>query len=132
VLLSSHQLYQVQRVCHSIGILSQGKMVVQGDIEALGRQAIGGGRYIIEVETATPAAALVDVIKKVKGVVGVNVHENKLTISTENDSRGEIAKIVVQSDIPLVQIKVQEFSLDDIYMKYFKESQGKADVSHST
>ena len=125
VLLSSHQLYQVQRVCHSIGILSRGKMVIQGPIETLGREAIAGGRYVIEVETAAPAAGLVDVIKGVKGVLNVVTQGNKMSITTETDLRGEIAKIVVQSNIPLVQIKAQEFSLDDIYMKYFKEGQDK-------
>jgi ABC-2 type transport system ATP-binding protein len=129
VLLSSHQLYQVQRVCHSIGILSRGKMVIQGPIETLGREAIAGGRFIIEVETATPPSALVETIRGIKGVIGVEVHGNKMSVTTEQDLRGEIAKIVVQSNIPLVQIKAQEFSLDDIYMKYFKESQAKIDVS---
>jgi ABC-2 type transport system ATP-binding protein len=123
VLLSSHQLYQVQRVCQSIGILSKGKMVIQGPIDTLRREAIAGGRYIIEVETAAPATSLVDVLKGIKGVVGVEVKDNKMSITTETDVRGEIAKIIVQSNIPLVQIKAQEFSLDDVYMKYFKESQ---------
>jgi ABC-2 type transport system ATP-binding protein len=123
VLLSSHQLYQVQRVCQSIGILSKGKMVIQGPIDTLRREAIAGGRYIIEVETAAPATSLVDVLKGIKGVVGVEVKDNKMSITTETDVRGEIAKIIVQSNIPLVQIKAREFSLDDVYMKYFKESQ---------
>jgi ABC-2 type transport system ATP-binding protein len=123
VLLSSHQLYQVQRVCQSIGILSKGKMVIQGPIDTLRREAIAGGRYIIEVETTAPATSLVDVLKGIKGVVGVEVKDNKMSITTETDVRGEIAKIIVQSNIPLVQIKAQEFSLDDVYMKYFKESQ---------
>ena len=123
VMLSSHQLYQVQRVCQSIGILSKGKMVIQGPIDSLGREAIGGGRYIIEVETAAPSAALVDVIKGLKGVVNVDASGNNMSITTDTDLRGDIAKIVVQSNVPLVQIKVKEFSLDDVYMKYFKESQ---------
>jgi ABC-2 type transport system ATP-binding protein len=42
VLLSSHQLYQVQRVCHSVGILSKGKMVIEGSIDELGREAMSG------------------------------------------------------------------------------------------
>jgi hypothetical protein len=29
----------------------------------------------------------------------------------------------VQRDFPLVSISVQKFSLDDIYMKYFREEQ---------
>jgi len=121
VLLSSHQLYQVQRVCHSVGIVSKGKMVIEGSIDKLGRDALAGGRYIIEVETAQPSAELIDILKKIKGVIGVEAGDNILRVSTDSDLRAEIAKVVVQSGAPLVQMKVQEFSLDDIYMKYFKE-----------
>jgi ABC-2 type transport system ATP-binding protein len=123
VLLSSHQLYQVQRVCQSIGILSRGKMVIEGSIDKLGREALAGGRYIIEIETAEPKAELADIIKKVPGVEKVEVNGNVLKISTNSDLRSQIAKAVVDSNALLVQMKLHEFSLDDIYMKYFKESQ---------
>ena len=121
VVLSSHQLYQVQKVCHSVGILSKGKLVTEGSLDELGRDALTGGRYIIEVETAQPSPQLVDIVKKIKGVVKAEAKDMIVTISTESDLRAEIAKAVVQSNIPLVQMKVQQFSLDDIYMKYFKE-----------
>jgi len=121
VLLSSHQLYQVQRVCHNIGILSKGRMVIEGSIAELGRQALAGGRYLIEVETAEPKAGLIDVIKKIKGVEKVETEGNFIKISTDSDLRSQISKAVVDSNAPLVQMKVHEFSLDDIYMKYFKE-----------
>ena len=121
VVLSSHQLYQVQRVCHSIGILSKGKMVIEGDIDKLGREALAGGRYRIEVETAQPGPQLVDVIKKIKGVLTVEAEKNTLIVSTESDLRAEISKAVVENDVPLIQVKIQEFSLDEIYMKYFRE-----------
>ena len=122
VVLSSHQLYQVQRVCHSIGILSKGKIVIEGTIDQLGREALAGGRYRIEVETVSPDATLVAVIRKINGVRDVNVQENMLLINTDADLRAIISKAVVQHDFPLIQMKVQQFSLDDIYMKYFKES----------
>jgi ABC-2 type transport system ATP-binding protein len=121
VVLSSHQLYQVQRVCHSIGILSKGKMVIQGSIDRLGREALAGGRYQIEVETVEPGPELLKAMRGIKGVLGVQSEGNSLTISTDADLRAEISKAVVQNDFPLIQMKIQEFSLDDIYMKYFKE-----------
>jgi ABC-2 type transport system ATP-binding protein len=121
VVLSSHQLYQVQRVCHSIGILSKGKMVIEGSIDELGREALAGGRYIIEVETVQPTPQLVDAIKGIKGVIKVEAKDNVLQIGTASDLRAAISKAVVQNDFPLIQMKVQEFSLDDIYMKYFRE-----------
>jgi len=121
VVLSSHQLYQVQRVCHSIGILSKGKMVIEGSIDKLGRDALAGGRYMVEVETAQPTPQLIDAIKGIKGVTKVEAKNDILLISTDSDLRAEISKAVVQNNFPLIQMKVQEFSLDDIYMKYFRE-----------
>ncbi len=121
VVLSSHQLYQVQMVCHSIGILSKGKMVIEGSIDELGREALAGGRYIIEVETVQPTPQLINAIKGIKGVKKVEAKDNILQIGTASDLRAAISKAVVQNDFPLIQMKVQEFSLDDIYMKYFRE-----------
>ena len=121
VVLSSHQLYQVQQVCHSVGILSKGKMVVEGSLDDLGREALAGGRYRIEVETTQPTPKLTDIINKVPGVRKVEAKGNLLLINADSDLRAEIAKVVVQNDVPLIQMKIQEFSLDDIYMKYFHE-----------
>ncbi|HUV75686.1 MAG TPA: ABC transporter ATP-binding protein [Dehalococcoidales bacterium] len=121
VVLSSHQLYQVQRVCHNIGILSKGKMVIEGSIDELGREALAGGHYMIEVETVQPSPQLVEAIKGINGVRSVEASDNILLVNTDSDMRAEIAKAVVQNDFPLIQVKVQEFSLDNIYMKYFHE-----------
>jgi ABC-2 type transport system ATP-binding protein len=122
VLLSSHQLHQVQRVCQRVGILARGKMVVEGSIDELGREALAGGRYLIEVETAEPGAELPEIIGKINGVEKVEADGVLLKISTGADLRSQISRAVVESGALLVQMKVHEFSLDDIYMRYFKES----------
>ena len=121
VVLCSHQLRQVQRVCHSIGILANGKIVIEGSIDKVGREALAGGQYMIEVETEQPGAELINILRRIKGVVSVNANENMLAISTDSDLRAEISKAIVQNNFPLIQMKVQEFSLDEIYMKYFRE-----------
>lgn len=122
VVISSHQLYQVQRVCHSVGILSKGKTVIEGSLDQLGREALAGGNYRIEVETAQANPKLVDIINKVPGVRKVEAKDNLLLVNADLDLRSEIAKVVVGSNTPLIQMKIQEFSLDDIYMKYFREA----------
>ena len=121
VIMSSHRLHEVQKVCHSIGILSKGKTVVQGSLDQLGRQAFTEGRYIIEIETTKPTPELVTIIKGIGGVTKVETNGNMLLISTDSDLRSALSKAVVQSDFPLIQMKIQEFSLDEIYMKYFHE-----------
>ena len=121
VVLSSHQLQQVQKVCHNIGILSKGKIVIEGSIDELGRKAMAGGSYLIEIETAESSPKLIEIIKKLKGVTKVEAEGTTLKISTNSDLRAEVSKVVVQNNIPLVQMNVHQFSLDDIYMKYFQE-----------
>jgi ABC-2 type transport system ATP-binding protein len=44
VLLCSHHLYQVQRICTRVGIMFHGRMVAQGSMEQLGRDRLGAGR----------------------------------------------------------------------------------------
>jgi len=122
VVISSHQLYQVQRVCHSIGILSKGKTVIEGSLDQLGREALAGGSYRIEVETSHPNPKLIDLVNKIPGIRNVEAKDNLLLVNADLDLRSEIAKVVVGSNTPLIQMKIQEFSLDDIYMKYFREA----------
>jgi ABC-2 type transport system ATP-binding protein len=43
VLLSSHNLYQVQKISHRVGIMIRGKMVAEGSIEALAEEKFGVG-----------------------------------------------------------------------------------------
>jgi ABC-2 type transport system ATP-binding protein len=132
VLLSSHQLYQVQKVCHRVGILSKGKFVIEGSIEELGRKAMAGGRFLIEVETAEPKPELDGIIKNIPGVARVDLDGKILKISAESDLRSQISKAIIDSGALLVEMKVQEFSLDDIYMKYFQENQEVVNVSDNT
>jgi ABC-2 type transport system ATP-binding protein len=41
VMLSSHQLEQVQRICHRVGIMIKGRLVALGTIEELARRKLG-------------------------------------------------------------------------------------------
>ncbi|RJR40629.1 MAG: ABC transporter ATP-binding protein [Desulfobacteraceae bacterium] len=50
VLVSSHNLHQVQKICHRVGIMIKGKMVAEGTIDALSKEKFGLGedRYSLE------------------------------------------------------------------------------------
>ena len=43
VLISSHNLYQVQKISHRVGIMINGEMVAEDSIEALAREKLGVG-----------------------------------------------------------------------------------------
>jgi len=50
VLLSSHNLHQVQKISHRVGIMIHGEMVAEGTIESLAKEKLGVGKeeYALE------------------------------------------------------------------------------------
>ena len=122
VILSSHQLHQVQHICKRVGIMIKGKMVVEGPLDQLGREALGGGRFQVEVKLAETTSAIVDSIKRIKGVVGVEKSGDLLLVSCQKDLGPQIAKAIVDNNGLLLQMKIQSYALEDIYMKYFTEA----------
>jgi hypothetical protein len=107
-------------------------MVVEGSIDALSREAMAGGRFLIEVETAEQKPELVELIRNIEGVARVDVEDKSMKISADSDLRSQISKAIIENGALLVEMKVQEFSLDDIYMKYFKEQQEVENGSDNT
>ena len=121
VILSSHQLNHVQRICNRVGILVKGRMVVEGLLDQLGREALGGSQFSIEVQLSEITSGIIERINQVEGVVGVERSGDLLVINCVEDLRPQIARAVVDSGGSLVEMKVQSYALEDIYMRYFKE-----------
>jgi ABC-2 type transport system ATP-binding protein len=120
VILSSHQLHQVQRISDEVGIMSKGKLVAQGPIERLGRETLGGGRVQIEVRVSQQGPQLIESIEKIRGVRKVEVKKDLLTINCDKDIRPEVARVVVDSGSLLLQMNMREYGLEEIYHKYFE------------
>ena len=49
VLLSSHMLDQVQRICNRVALFQAGRIVLMGPVADLARQVLGAG-FVVEVE----------------------------------------------------------------------------------
>jgi ABC-2 type transport system ATP-binding protein len=121
IVLSSHQLHQVQKICTRVGIMSKGHLVAEGSVDQLGRDAIGGGKFRVEVQVSKPTSKLVKSLKSIKGVNNVETSGDMLLITCEKDLRPQIARSIVDSDCLLVQMRIEQYVLDDVYMKYFRE-----------
>jgi len=122
IILSSHQLHQVQQICNRVGILAKGRLVVEGPLDQLGREAFGGGQFKIEVQLAETTSALVVCIKLIEGVVSMERSGDLLIVGCLKDIRPQIAKAIVDNNGLLIQMKIQSYALEDIYMKYFAEA----------
>lgn len=120
VLLSSHLLHQVQKVCDRVGIFVKGRLIASGSIQRLGREVIAGDRYIVEAEVPDVTPSLEEALRRLEGVIRVSRSGSALTIECTSDRRGEISRLIVSSGYTLTQIRSQEYALDEIYSRYFE------------
>jgi ABC-2 type transport system ATP-binding protein len=119
IVMSSHQLSQVERICTHVGMISKGKLLAEGSIEQLGKKA-GGGKFAIEIQLAEVTQDIADAIKSIRGVLNINRSENTLNVVCTEDLRREISRVIADRDGLITSMKLQSYGLEDIYMKVFK------------
>ena len=121
IVLSSHQLNQVERICQRVGIMAKGRLVVEGPIEQLRAKAKDGG-ISVEIRVTEIKSAILDAIQKIQGVQSVERSGDVLIVSCSADLRPQIARAIIDNQGMLVEMKVQSQALENIYLKYLKEA----------
>ena len=121
IFLSSHLLHQVQKICDNVGIISQGKMVVEGSIDEVGKKIMGGGKSQIQIQVSQLTPHLLESLKKIEGVEDIEQLDDLLNIRCVKDLRLEISKVIVKNGTYPLLIKTQDYTLEEIYVRYFKE-----------
>jgi ABC-2 type transport system ATP-binding protein len=120
VLLSSHMLERVQSVCDRVALFNKGSIALTGTVPELGRQVLGGGFHVVvEAEGQDLAKRLATV----RGVTAVEVTgTNHLRLLAEHDVRPDAAAAVVAAGGRLMNLSVEEPSLEAIYTRYFQHA----------
>jgi ABC-2 type transport system ATP-binding protein len=121
IVMSSHQLNQVERICTQVGIMSKGKLVAEGSLSQLSKKA-GSSAITIDVQLSEITDDLIAGIKATSGVLGVARNADTLTITCTDDLRRQISRVIQDKGGLVTQMKLRTLALEDIYLKYFKEA----------
>lgn len=122
ILLSSHNLDEVQRICNRIALIHKGQIRLYGELEQFKRE-MGQGGLVIETTETVPAATLDELLK----LQDVSVREQKdhsliLNIG-KNVEVSDIITLFASRGVKIEQVKKQEASLEDMYTAIVKESE---------
>jgi ABC-2 type transport system ATP-binding protein len=124
VLITSHLLDQVQRLCDRVALFQRGRILMLGTVPELAREVLGAG-FVVDVEAA--GAPGKDLAARLAAIPGVREVEQTGDIhyrmTADHDVRSEAARAVVAADGALTRLSVAEPSLDVIYTRFF-EKQG--------
>jgi ABC-2 type transport system ATP-binding protein len=123
VILSSHILSEVQAVCDKIVVINEGKVVADDTEDNLSRKLINEHLLTARIEGKTESVE--PLIKSIKGVIKVEVGserekgvwEYRIEAKEGVDIRRELFKRMAERNMPILDLRASELSLEDIFLK---------------
>ncbi len=119
ILLSSHLLHQVQRICDRMGIIHQGRLVAQGTLGELGA-VVEAGEMSFEVRASRVDEGLLGALRGIEGVTAVEREGDLIRVRATADVRPHIARAVIERGADLLELKGHTYTLEEIYLRYFQ------------
>ncbi len=118
ILISSHQLNEVQYICDNVGLFSKGKLLAKGSVKYLSKQTYGED-YLIELDISS-RKNISNLLKKNEDIKSFVVKDGIWHLSCTKDIRSDLVNTLVENNININKIATYEHSLDEVYNQYYK------------
>ena len=109
ILISSHNLAELESFCNKVSIIKNGVIVETSDLETVKKES-SEGNYIIEVDDARKARMTI-------GDLSTALDNTHIQIHSERDNIPFIVKKLVLQDVKIYSIKEDVISLEDAFFK---------------
>jgi ABC-2 type transport system ATP-binding protein len=116
IFISSHQLSEMERICHRVAIISQGRLLAEDSMSGLLARISSGREIHVDLETVPgdlPAS-----IEALPFVQGVQVLPNGIAVrvTPEGDHRKAVSELLIQRGLIPLRIEVKSPSLEEAFI----------------
>jgi ABC-2 type transport system ATP-binding protein len=122
VLMASHLLNEIQLTCTKVGILNRGRLVVEDTIENLSKIVSDSEGMSLEFKLDNATPELLKELEAIDGITQVSQHNDRLFVNMSRDVTSTVSKTIVKHGAVILLMKPKEYSLEEIFMKYYKEA----------
>ncbi|AWW33074.1 ABC transporter ATP-binding protein [Echinicola strongylocentroti] len=125
VLLSSHHLYQVQKVCDRVGIFVGGTLLGEGSIDYLAKRLFSENPHSVKVtlQEALPVSSQEkEELMGMTAVLQVTVDGHSVEIGSKDNITPEIVRFFVEKGYGITAVQNKEYGLEEIYQTYFENN----------
>lgn len=118
IVFSTHILSDVERISDRIGLLDNGKLVLQGSVSELKNKR---RKDIIQIEigSSDKVSYAAAILKSLPSVVDTSVKDKSILIEIKNAEKtgNEVLGALINESIPVFRFEIQEPSLENIFME---------------
>jgi ABC-2 type transport system ATP-binding protein len=117
ILLTTHYLEEADRLAERVAIMSRGRIVVDGEPDALKRELRG---ELVSVDLAGSVDGAADIVERLAGVHEVKVDGRRLHARVEHGAQAvpTILGALDDSGVRVAAVTVSRPSLDDVYLHF--------------
>ena len=119
VILSTHILREVERVCNRVIIIHEGKLVFRDTLSEIARHGARGTRVIVE---ARDPASIAGELRRIEGVIDLHCEDMgsfvrlELQLDPDAEIREQVFALAVQNHWTLRELRREQPSLEDIFV----------------
>jgi ABC-2 type transport system ATP-binding protein len=110
ILLSSHQLGEVEQICDRVGVISAGRLLTEGTVAEI-RGASSTLLRAEPLQTAQTAAVTV------LGAAAVSIVDGALRLAGAADRTAEVVRALVRAGVDVHEVRPVERSLEDAFFE---------------
>ncbi len=126
VLLSSHQLPEVQELCDRVAIVDRGRVVYEGALADLRRQ--GGAGYRLRTTDDARALSLLRAQPGVGHVTDAHLHEHGISFQAQESDVGALSIALGAAGVGILALTPELATLEDLF---FRLTEGNAENGDS-
>lgn len=121
ILISSHQLYQIQQICDRVGLFVEGQLIASGKIEELAAQVKQEGYHVLEIAALPDDAGLRFLLEAIGNVDSVEREGEVYCVRSRYDIKRELMRKTIEGGYTLTHLRQRGSDLDEIYRRYFEK-----------
>lgn len=118
--ISSHLLHEVEQTCNRVGVLREGKLLVEGLVNDL----IDSGHEVVEITAVERTAEVARLLTPLEYVSRVDISDSRVTARIEKGSSSRLNRYLMNKGIEVAYLAPQKSSLE----KYFIELTERGEV----
>lgn len=117
ILFSTHELYELERVADKVGMIYQGRMILEGWVKELLSQNNRGLR--VEAEVLRPQLVAPSLLESIDGVQQYELNGSKIRVVFAEgvDGRERLSEALVAAGVGLIGLSVLNRTLEDLFME---------------
>jgi ABC-2 type transport system ATP-binding protein len=123
IIMSTHQMYQVEALCNRIVLIDRGRSVLYGEVDQIKRQFAGNAVRVQGQGEFT----------QVPGVLQTRRHNGsyQMTLEAGTSPQEIFRRLAKLEDVKIERFEIAEPSLDDIFISVVQEGSQQLEASHA-